>query len=190
MKELPMIGTNMKSSSDLNTTDALRSIFKEVGLTMEEVELPGDEGSSPVSGSIRILQSALVALNRGKFSEVAQYFDTDGCFTFSDHALSLEFTDKARLTEFFEKSSELFPDTRLEVISLFEDGEQAVAQWKVSATQIAPYGSISYRFPIFLFGVTIVRVEKGKITQWSDYYDQTSSRRMSLGAFFTDWFEY
>jgi limonene-1,2-epoxide hydrolase len=41
-----------------------------------------------------------------------------------------------------------------------------------------------------LFGATIVRVEKGKITQWSDYYDQSSSRRMSLGAFFTDWIEY
>jgi limonene-1,2-epoxide hydrolase len=35
-----------------------------------------------------------------------------------------------------------------------------------------------------------VRVEKGKITQWSDYYDQSSSRRMSLGAFFTDSIEY
>jgi ketosteroid isomerase-like protein len=182
-----MIGTNMKTSSDLNAT--LRSIFKEVGLTMEEVELPADEGPPPVSGSIRILQSALAALNRGKFLEVVQYFDMDGCFRFSDHALTLEFTDKARLTEFFEKSHELFPDATLEVISLYEDGEQAVAQWKVSATQTVPYGSISYRFPIYLFGVTIVRVEKGKITQWSDYYDQTSSRRMSLGAFVTDWIE-
>jgi hypothetical protein len=182
-----MIGTNMKSSSDLNDTS--RSIFKEVGLTIEEVDLRADEGSLPVSSSIRVLQSALAALNQGKFLKVVQYFDTDGCFRFSDHALSLEFTDKARLTEFFEKSSELFPDTRLEVTSLCEDGEHAVAQWKVSATQTVPYGSISYRFPISLFGATIVRVEKGKITQWSDHYDQTSSRRMSLGAFFTDWIE-
>ena len=40
-----------------------------------------------------------------------------------------------------------------------------------------------------LFGATIVRVENGKIVEWSDYYDQSSSRRMSLGAFFTDWIE-
>ena len=183
-----MIGTNMKSSSDLNGT--LRSVFKEIGLTMEEVELPADEGSPPVSGSLRTLQSALAALNQGRFSEVVQCFDMDGCFRFNDHALTLEFTDKERLTEFFKKSHELFPDTRLVVISLCEDGELAIAQWKVSATQIVAHGSISYRFPISLFGVTIVRVEKGKITQWSDYYDQSSSRRMSLGAFFTDWFEY
>jgi ketosteroid isomerase-like protein len=184
IKELAMIGTNMKSSSALNTTDALRSIFKEVGLTMEEVELPGDENRPPVS----TLESALVALSEGRIKALVEQFADS--FTFNDHALTLEFTDKARLTDFFEKSRELFPDTALEVISLFEDGDHAIAQWKLSATQTVPYGSISYRFPIFLFGATIVRVEKGKITQWSDYYDQSSSRRMSLGAFFTDWIEY
>jgi hypothetical protein len=96
-----MIGTNMKTSSDLN--EALRSIFKEVGLTMEEVELTADEDSPPISRPIRILQSALAALDQGKFLEVVQYFDTDGCFRFSDHALTLEFTDKTRLTKFFTK---------------------------------------------------------------------------------------
>jgi hypothetical protein len=185
-----MSRTNVKSGSDLSTADAVQTVLKEAGFTMEDVELTGDDDSSLVSDSLQILQSALAAVSEGRFSEVVQYFDTDGCFRFSDHALSLEFTDKACLIEFFEKSSELVPDTRLEVISLFEDGEQAVAQWKVSATQTVPYGSISYRFPISLFGATIVRVEKRKITQWSDYYDQTSSRRMSLGAFFTDSIEY
>jgi hypothetical protein len=88
--------------------------------------------------------------------------------------------------EFFEKSRELFPDTALEIVSLFEDGDHAIAQWKLSATQTVPYSSTSYRFPIFLFGATIVRVEKGKIVQWSDYHDHSSSRRMSLPAFFTE----
>jgi ketosteroid isomerase-like protein len=187
-KELPMIETNMNSSSDLNTTDALRSIFKEVGLTMEEVELPGDEDSPPVSGSLRTLQSALVALSEGRVRALVEQFADS--FRFNDHALTLEFTDKARLTDFFEKSRELFPDTALEIVSLFEDGDRAIAQWKLSATQIVPYGAISYRFPISLFGATIVRVENGKIVEWSDYYDQSSSRRMSLGAFFTDCIEY
>jgi limonene-1,2-epoxide hydrolase len=138
----------------------------------------------------QILQSALAALNQGRFSEVVKHFDVDGCFRFSDQGLALEFTDKARLTEFFEKSRELFPDTNLEIVSLFEDGEHAIAEWKLTATQTVPYGSISYRFPISLLGTTIVHVEKGKIVRWSDYYDQSSSRRMSLGAFFTDWVEY
>jgi hypothetical protein len=114
----------------------------------------------------------------------------DDCFTFKDHALTLEFTDKLRLTEFFEKSRELFPDTTLEVVSLFEEGDHAIAQWNLSATQTVPCGSVNYRLPISLFGATVIRVENGRIVQWSDYYDQSSSRRMSLGAFFTDWFEY
>jgi len=138
----------------------------------------------------QILQSTLDALSEGKLSEVVKHFDEDGCFRFSDHALTLEFTDKPRLTEFFEKSRELFPDTALEIVSVFENGDHAIAQWKLAATQAVSYGSISYRFPISLFGATIVRVENGKIVQWSDYYDQNSSRRMSLGAFFTDWIEY
>jgi ketosteroid isomerase-like protein len=152
--------------------------------------LHGDDELAIISAPQQILQSALAALNQGRSSEVVQHFDEDGCFRFSDHALALEFMDKARLTEFFEKSRELFPDTTLEVISLFEDGDHAIAEWKLTATQTVPYGSISYRFPISLLGTTIVHVEKGKIVRWSDYYDQSSSRRMSLGAFFTDWIEY
>jgi hypothetical protein len=184
IKELPMIGTNMKSSSALNTTDALRSIFKEVGLTMEEVELAGDDDSPRRNGSLQTLQSALVAFGEGRVRELVEQFADS--FTFKDHALTLEFTDRARLTDFFEKSRELFPETALEIVSLFEDGDRAIAQWKLSATQNVPYGAISYRFPSSIFGATIARVENGSIVEWSDYYDQSSSRRMSLGAFLTD----
>jgi len=183
-----MSETNMKSTSDLNTAHALRTILKEAGLTLEEVRLTGDDDSSPVSGPLRTLQSALAALSEGRVWDLVEQFADS--FTFNDHALTLEFTDKPRLTEFFEKSRELFPDTALEIASVFEDGDHAIAQWKLAATQTVPYGSISYRFPVSLFGTTIVHVENGKIVQWSDYYDQSSSRRMSLGAFFTDWIEY
>jgi ketosteroid isomerase-like protein len=144
-------------------------------------------GSTMLNTPQQILQSALDALREGNISEVLEQFADD--FTFNDHALTLEFTDKLRLTEFFEKSRELFPNTTLEIVSLFGRGEHAIAQWKLSATQTVPYGSTSYRFPISLFGATIVRVQNERIVQWSDYYDQSSSRRMSLGAFFTDWVE-
>jgi ketosteroid isomerase-like protein len=176
-----MIGTNMKSSSDLNTTDGLRSILK-------EVELTGDDDSPPGNGSLQTLQSALLALSEGRVRALVEQFADN--FIFNDHALTLEFTDKARVTDFFEKSRELFPDTTLEIVSLFEDGDRGIAQWKLSATQIVPYGANSYRFPISMFGATIVRVENERIVEWSDYYDQSSSRRASLGAFFTDWIEH
>ena len=135
-----------------------------------------------------ILISSLTALGEGKISEVLDQFDDH--FIFTDHALALEFTDKRRMSDFFHKSRELFPDTAVEVVSIFESGDHAIAEWKLTATQTAPYGSISYRFPILLHGSTFVRIENARITRWSDYYDQNTSRRVGLAALFTEWIEY
>ena len=141
-----------------------------------------------VNAPQRILTSSLTALGEGKISEVLDQFDDH--FTFTDHALALEFTDKRRLTDFLHKSRELFPDMAVEVVSIFESGDHAIAEWKLTATQTVPYGSISYRFPIVLHGSTFVRIENARITQWSDYYDQNGSRRVGLAALFTEWIEY
>jgi len=176
-----MSETDMMSSSDVNEEHARRTILEEIGLT-------SDDGSSPESGSLRILRSALAALSAGRVSEAVEQFAD--CFTFNDRALTLEFREKVRLTEFFEKSRELFPDAVLEMVSVFGEGNHAIAQWRLSATQTVPCGPIGYRFPISVLGATIVRVEDERIVQWSDYYDQSSSRRMSLVAFFPDWIEY
>jgi steroid delta-isomerase-like uncharacterized protein len=136
-----------------------------------------------------ILQSVLAALNEGKISQAVDQFDEH--FTFTDHALDLEFTDKGRLIEFFQKTRELFPDAVLEVNSTFQCGNHAVAEWKLTGTtQTVPYGSNRFRFPISLRGTSIVRTENGKITQWSDYYDQNRSWRFRLAATFKEWIEY
>jgi ketosteroid isomerase-like protein len=180
----------MKEESHMKVADTVIKPESDAVDLQGKSGMHGDNELTIIAAPQQILQSALAALNEGRFPEVVKHCDEDGCFKFCDHALALEFTDKARLTEFFEKSRELFPDTTLEIISLFEDGEHAIAEWKLTATQTVPYGSISYRFPISLLGTTVVHVEKGKIVRWSDYYDQSSSRRMSLGALFTDWIEY
>jgi ketosteroid isomerase-like protein len=169
----------MKEEAHMNTANTLIKPESEAVDLRGKSGLHGDDGLTIIAAPQPILQSALAALNQGRFSEVVKHFDQDGCFRFSDHALELEFMDKARLTEFFEKSRELFPDTKVEIISLFEDGEHAIAEWQLTATQTVPYGSIGYRFPISLLGITIVHVEKGKIVRWSDYYDQGASRRVN-----------
>ena len=176
-----MSKTEMRNGSDVSTPHALRTILDEIGLI-------DDAESSRASGSLRILQSALAALSEGRVRELVEHFAEP--FIFNDHALTLEFTDKPRLTEFIEKSRELFPDTTLEIVSLFESGDRAVAEWKLAATQTVPYGWISYRSAISVHGSTIVRVENGRIVRWSDYYDQGSSRRINLAAQFTEWVEY
>lgn len=102
----------------------------------------------------------------------------------------LQFTDKGRLTEFFQKACEMFPDTVVELVSTFECGDYAIAEWKLTGTQIEQFGSRSYRFPIVLRGSTIVQVENGRGAYWSDYYDELTSRRGPLKAFFEEWIEY
>jgi SnoaL-like domain len=87
-----------------------------------------DTTSSEVGATERILQSVLAALNEGKRAEVADRFDDH--FTFTDHALKLEFSDKGRLIEFLQKSRELFPDTAVESDAISECRDQAVVQWK------------------------------------------------------------
>src|SRR5215475_11658800 len=108
-KEQLMSRPNVKSDSDLSTADAVLTILKEGGFTVEENDLIGDHDAGRVSGPLRTLRSALTALSEGKVPAVVEQFADS--FTFNDHALTLEFTDKPRLTDFFEKSRELFPDT-------------------------------------------------------------------------------
>jgi hypothetical protein len=135
----------------------------------------------------RTLRSVLTTLNYGKISEAVDQFDDD--FTFTDRALGLEFTDKGRLRAFFQKSRELFPDTIVEVTSTFECGDRVIAEWRLSATETAPHW-IQPRVLISLPGISIVRIKDGRVTHWSDYYDEKTSRRVVLASLFTEWGEY
>ena len=151
-------------------------------------DISSDTSSIGLDASERTLRSVLTALSEGKFSEAVSQFDDH--FTFIDQALDLEFTDKDRLIEFFRKSRELFPDTELEIESTFAYGDHAAAEWKLTATQTEPYGSQQYRFPIVVRGSTIVRVDNGRVTQWSEYYDERTSRRNRLAGMFKEYIEY
>jgi len=138
-----------------------------------------------VNDPVNILQSVLTDLRKGKISDAVDTFDDQ--FTFIDHALKLEFSDKERLREFFEKSNELFPDTIVELISTFESGEHIIAEWKISANRRQQYFGSELRIPISFAGASVVQIENGRITRWSDYYDSNKSWRFSLAAFFTEW---
>ena len=147
-----------------------------------------DRSLSRAVTPVGILQTALAALNQRNISRAVDRFADD--FAFNDYALDLHFADKGRLTEFFQKACELFPDTVVELVSTFECGDYAIGEWKLTGTQIEQFGSRSYRFPIVLRGSTIVQIENGRVTHWSDYYDQLTSRRGPLKAFFEEWIEY
>jgi ketosteroid isomerase-like protein len=142
-------------------------------------------GQSPLAD---ILNSMLTSLSEGRIADFVAGFQSS--FEFTDHALNLQFKEHQQLTEFLEKSRELFPDTVLEVVSVFQSGDAAIAEWKLTATQTVSAGSMNLRMPILLSGVSIAQFNSGKITRWTDYYDQLESRRVGLAAFFTEWIEY
>jgi steroid delta-isomerase-like uncharacterized protein len=136
----------------------------------------------------RILQTALAAWTQGNFMAAADQFNDQ--FTFTDHALGLEFKDKERLTEFFAKIRERFPDSERKDNTIYNSGDRVISEWTLTATQSESFiGGRLRKVPICVEGITVVQIKNGKINQWSDYYDQLKSRRYGVADLFTEWIE-
>jgi steroid delta-isomerase-like uncharacterized protein len=147
-----------------------------------------DNASAEAITSDRILQIALAAWRQGNFVEVVDQFNDQ--FTFTDHALGLDFKDKERLTEFLAKIGERFPDSERRDNSIFSNGDRVISEWTLTATQAEPFlGGGLRKVPICVQGISVVQIKNGKISQWSDYYDQLKSRRYGVAALFTEWIE-
>ena len=147
-----------------------------------------DNASAEATTSDRILQIALAAWRLGNFVEVVDQFDDQ--FTFTDHALGLEFKDKGRLTEFLAKIRERFPDSERRDNTLFSSGNRVITEWTLTATKTEPFlGGTLRKVPVSVQGISVVQVTNGKISEWSDYYDQLTSRRYGVAALFTEWIE-
>lgn len=132
--------------------------------------------------------TVLTHLKNGRVDEAIARFAKE--FTFKDQGIGLEFKDKERLSEFFWKTRELYPDSFLETNTIFVSGDHVIMEWTLKATLTEPfYGGLSRKLPISLHGVSIVRAENQKIICWADYYDGLTSRRNSLAAQFEEWVE-
>jgi len=108
-----------------------------------------DTASIGVSAPKRILQSVLAALNEGKISKAVDQFDDH--FTFTDYALDLEFTDKGRLVEFFQKTRVLFPDTVVEIDSTLLSNAEITSLLNGSLRQRKVYPTMAPRAFEFQF---------------------------------------
>jgi steroid delta-isomerase-like uncharacterized protein len=138
--------------------------------------------------AVELLGAVRMALNRGDTDSAVDQFSDQ--FKFHDQALELEFTDKAGLTEFFEKARELFPDCLVLTDTIFTSGDHLISEWTLQATvteALFPQGPL--KRPITLRGVSVLRIKNGKIINWSDYYDGLKARRNALAACFTEWVE-
>jgi len=135
-----------------------------------------------------VVLTVLTHLNKGEITDAIAYFAEK--FRFNDRGIQLEFTNPRRLAEFFRKARELYPDTSLQSDRIFVCGDCVITEWTLQATLTEPfYGGLSRKVPISLRGASVVRTENGKITDWTDYYDGTTSRRAALAAHFEEWVE-
>jgi len=135
-----------------------------------------------------VVLTVLRHLRNGQIDDAIARFAEE--FRFKDHGIGLEFKDKERLTEFFQKTRELYPDALLQTDTIFTSGDHTITEWTLQATLTEPfYGGLSRKVPVSLHGTSIVRTDNGKITDWADYYDGLTSRRTALASYFTEWVE-
>jgi steroid delta-isomerase-like uncharacterized protein len=135
-----------------------------------------------------VVQAVLTDLRDGKISEAIARFARN--FRFNDQGIGLEFKDREHLVEFFKKIRELYPDSSLKTDTIVVSGDYVVTEWtlKTMFTETF-YGGLSRKLTISLPGVSVARIENGKITDWTDYYDGLTARRTALAAHFVKWVE-
>ena len=148
-----------------------------------------NEGLIEVAPRDEGVLSALTRLKNGKSEDAVADFAERFCF--NDKGLGLEFTDRERLREFFQKERELYPDSSFQTEKVLVGDDHVVAEWLLKYTIKEPfYGNVLRDVPVCLQGVSVIRTRNGKIVEWSDYYDGLTSRRTGLASHFTDWIEY
>jgi ketosteroid isomerase-like protein len=135
----------------------------------------------------RILQVTLEALKQGDFITALDQFNDE--FAFIDHALELEFSAKDRLTDFFAKRRRLFPEFERTDNIVLSGEDRIVSEWFLTTTKRGSLPESWMEVPICMRGASIVRIENGKITQWSDYYDQLQSGDYGVGTWLTAWMD-
>jgi hypothetical protein len=135
-----------------------------------------------------VVLTVITHLQKGEISKATSYFAET--FQFNDYGIELELTDSSRLAEFFKKDRELYPDSSLQTDRLLVSGDYVSIQWMRHTVLTKPsFGGLSRNVPISLKGASIVRIEDGRVTEWSDYYDGLKSRRTALADHFTEWIE-
>ena len=141
-----------------------------------------------MAASEEVVLSVLTHVKNGRIEDAIAGFAEE--FRFQDHGIGLEFKEKERLAEFLHKTRELYPNSFLQTDTIFVRGDHVVTEWTLQTTLTEPfYGGLTRKVQVSLRGVSVVRTDNGKITDWSDYYDGLASRRTALASYFTEWVE-
>ena len=143
---------------------------------------------NPIATPEVVVSGVLDDLRNGRFVKATARFGEG--FRYADHGIGVEFRDRARLTEYFSKTRELYPDSSLTANRIFTSSEHVIVEWTLQATVEEPfYGGMSLEVSVSVPGASIVRVQEEEVIDWADYYDGLKSRRTALAAHFQEWFE-
>jgi ketosteroid isomerase-like protein len=135
-----------------------------------------------------LVLTMLTHLSNGNINDAVACFAQK--FQFNDRGIGLEFNDKERLAEFFQKTRELYPDFSLQSEIVAATSDYVITEWVRHTTLTEPFfGGLSRKVPISSLGASIIHIENGKVSEWSDYYDGLTARRTALAAQFTEWVE-
>jgi hypothetical protein len=147
-----------------------------------------NEAPIGMANSESLVLTVVTSLRDGQIGTAVNQFSEQ--FAFNDHWMGLEFRDKARLTEFFQKTRELYPDSLLLTDSIFVSGDHVVSEWTLRDKLTERlFGEYSREVRICVHWVSVVRIDNGEITECSDYYDRLTSRHNALTSYFTDWID-
>ena len=136
----------------------------------------------------QVVLTVLTHLRNGNINNATACFAQK--FQFNDRGIGLEFNDRERLAEFFQKTREFYPDSSLQTVRILVSSDYVTTQWILHTVLTEPFfGALSRKVPISLHGASIIRIENGRVSEWSDYYDGLTSRRTALAAQFTEWVE-
>src|SRR5215468_11085489 len=76
-------------------------------------------------------------LKNGKIDDAIARFVEN--LTFKDHGIGLVFKDKERLSEYFRKTRELYPDSLLEPDTIFVSGDHVIMEWTLQTMVTEPF---------------------------------------------------
>ena len=84
----------------------------------------------------RVVSAVLRELNQEQIEDAVACFTKD--IRYKDHGIGLEFKDKERLAEFFQKAQELYPDSLRQTHTTFVSGDHVITEWTLKATLTEP----------------------------------------------------
>src|SRR5215472_8834599 len=112
-----------------------------------------DNSSADATTPNGLLHAFLAAWWHGNVGEAADQFSDR--FTFTDHALGLEFKDKERLAEFLAKAREFFPDTQRTDKTIVSSEDGLISEWTLTGTLSEPFRrGLMRKVPIRVQGIS------------------------------------